>query len=131
MCLNTSPPSEDTRQIRFPTLAAFYDALVATRHDPPLPVIHQKFQASLATFISYLTLYTLSDNGITAVEDANPEPTLIPACLDLLENIKHENRPFLIRHFLSMKPLEFEESAMERVALKQEHWYVSAPCIYY
>ncbi|KAK0450368.1 uncharacterized protein EV420DRAFT_1705965 [Desarmillaria tabescens] len=122
-CMNPSPPSEDSSSIRFPTLPAFYDAIVDTKHDPPLPFIHQKFEASLASFQSYLTMYTLSDKGITSVKNpAGDGRVLIPACLELLQKIKDENRPFLIRHFLSLKPLECHESEMERMVIKEERF---------
>ncbi|KAK0199929.1 hypothetical protein DFS33DRAFT_205120 [Desarmillaria ectypa] len=103
-CVKPSPPSDDSDAICFPTLPAFYDAIVDTKHDPPLPFVHQKFEASLVSFQSYLTMYTFSDKGITSVKNpAGDGRVLIPACLELLQRIKDENRPFLIRHFLSMK----------------------------
>ncbi|KAF9027050.1 hypothetical protein BDZ89DRAFT_1161019 [Hymenopellis radicata] len=37
-CLNPEPPSVESREVRFPTLAAFYDALIATQVYPPRPV---------------------------------------------------------------------------------------------
>lgn len=35
-CFNPSPPSEASREIRSPTIA-FYDSLISTFYDPPLP----------------------------------------------------------------------------------------------
>ena len=42
-CLNPDPPSEETRPILYPTVAAFYDSLVASTFEPPRPFIHKLF----------------------------------------------------------------------------------------
>lgn len=39
--------------------------------------------------------------------------------------MKVENRPFLIREFLCMKPLEFEDGVKERLILQGERLFVS------
>ncbi|KAF9016229.1 hypothetical protein BDZ89DRAFT_1104024 [Hymenopellis radicata] len=126
-CLNPEPPSEESRGVRFPTLAAFYDALIATQVYPPRPFIHTMFEHRMACWISYLTLYTLSDKGIctepsTGLE--NSEKVLIPACFDLLEKVKPESRPYLIRHLLTVKPLERAATAVEMESIRAEEWYL-------
>ncbi|PBK71307.1 hypothetical protein ARMSODRAFT_883557 [Armillaria solidipes] len=50
-CVNLSPPSDDFGDTRFPTLPAFFNAIVDTKHEPPLPFVHQKFKASSVTVI--------------------------------------------------------------------------------
>ncbi|KAF8882360.1 hypothetical protein CPB85DRAFT_1339654 [Mucidula mucida] len=119
-CLNPEPPSEESRGVRFPTLAAFYDALIATQVYPPRPFIHRRFECRMESWISYLTQYTLSDKGICTDSSTGPDKVLIPACLDLLEKLKPENRPYLIRHLLDIKPLERAETAMEMEAIRAE-----------
>jgi hypothetical protein len=127
-CLNPSPPSqyESVTQIQFPTLPAFYDSLIDTIAAPPLPFIHHHFHLILVGFISYLSLYTLSDEGLTYYssddsETATPrDRTLLPQCIKVLEQVRYENRPYLIRHFLAVRPLAFPDMTMERHYLKKE-----------
>ncbi len=78
----------------------------------------------MESWISYLTQYTLSDKGICTDSSTGPDKVLIPACLDLLEKLKPENRPYLIRHLLDIKPLERAETAMEMEAIRAEEWYM-------
>ncbi|KAF8996080.1 hypothetical protein BDZ89DRAFT_1029270 [Hymenopellis radicata] len=120
-CLNPEPPSEESRGVRFPTLAAFYDALIATLVYPPRPFIHTMFERRMESWIAYLSQYTLSDKGIcTESGTGGPDKVLIPACLDLLEKVKPESRPYLIRHLLTVKPLERAETATEMEAIRAD-----------
>ncbi|KAF8904170.1 hypothetical protein CPB85DRAFT_1318343 [Mucidula mucida] len=119
-CLNPEPPSEESRGVRFPTLAAFYDALIATQVFPPRPFIHRMFERRLACWISYLTQYTLSDKGICTEPSSGPDKVLIPACFDLLEKVKPETRPYLIRHLITVTPPEIWDAAVEMEAIREE-----------
>ncbi len=122
-CLNPEPPSEESRDVRFPTLAAFYDALIATQVYPPQPFIHRMFERRLQCWISYLTQYTLSDKGICTEPSSGPDKVLIPACFDLLEKVKPETRPYLIRHLITVTPPEIWDAAVEMEAIREEEWY--------
>jgi hypothetical protein len=127
-CVNPKPPSqsESVTQIRFPTLPAFYDSLIDTIAAPPLPFVHQRFYLVLMGFISYLSLYTLSDGGLTYYPSDDSETVaprdrkLLPQCIKVLEQVRYENRPYLIRQFLAMRPLSFPDMVTERHCLKKE-----------
>ncbi|KAJ7684615.1 hypothetical protein DFH06DRAFT_1156142 [Mycena polygramma] len=118
--LNPQPPGEAFAAIRFPTVAAFLDSLVDTQHEPPIPLYHMRFFQYLRVLRSYLSLYTLSDKGHSFLdEDGDPtERVLLPRFLQVLDQVKEENRPVLTREFMSIKPLDLENSVMERNALK-------------
>ncbi len=120
-CLNPAPPSEETRSIRFPTVAAFFDTLVGLLYEPPRPWRNLQLTTQLNTYISYISLYTLSDNGLTYNKvEGSSERTLIPSCVAVLREVKDENQPFLIRHFMRTKCLEFLDAATERLILRGE-----------
>ncbi|KAF5341277.1 hypothetical protein D9758_017624 [Tetrapyrgos nigripes] len=135
-CLNPKPPFPQSCRVLFPTLPAFYDAYIDTYHEPPHPFVHMKFKSWINTGQAYLTQYTLSDKGITSkfesVVDAdadasvsekeNKKRVIIPACLELINQVKEENRPRLIRNFLLMKPLDLPLSSEERMIIKAERY---------
>ncbi|KAJ7723448.1 hypothetical protein DFH07DRAFT_278310 [Mycena maculata] len=80
--LNPEPPDEPFAAIRFPTVAAFFDALVDTQYELLVPFYHMSFSQHLRCLAvrSYLSLYTLSDKGnhfIDGHADAN-ERVLLP-----------------------------------------------------
>ncbi|KAF9017274.1 hypothetical protein BDZ89DRAFT_1074901 [Hymenopellis radicata] len=119
--LNPDPPGQEYANIRFPTLPAFYDTLVDTLHEPPHPFHHMKLSLQLRNWMSYLSLYTLPGKGITdTVDEETNERVLIPEVLSVLNQVKEENRPMIIRELLPMSPLDYEESVMERRTLKKE-----------
>ncbi len=65
-------------------------------------------------------MYTLSDKVLPSVKDpAGSRRVLILVCLELPERIKDENWPVLTCCFLSLKPLEYHESAMEMMMIKR------------
>ncbi|KAF7365000.1 hypothetical protein MVEN_00371000 [Mycena venus] len=116
--LNPEPLGEVFAAIRFPTVAAFLDAIVDTEHEPPLPFYHTQFYLHLNTCRGYLALYTLSDKGDYFTIDDNNERILLPQFLEVLAQVKEENQPCLARYFLQMKRLPFEDSVMEWRSLK-------------
>ncbi|KAF9022807.1 hypothetical protein BDZ89DRAFT_1163070 [Hymenopellis radicata] len=120
--LNPEPPGQEYANIRFPTLQAFYDNLVEMLHEPPHPFRHMKLNLRLKCWMSYLSLYTLPGKGITDMEDEETnERVLIPEVLPVLEQVKVENRPMIIRELLpTVTPLHYAESVMERRTLKKE-----------
>jgi hypothetical protein len=116
--LNPKPPGEAFAAIRFPAVAAFLDALVDTQHEPPIPFYHMRFYHHLRTCMGYLSLYTLSDKGNQFTDDDTNERVLLPQYLQVLDQVKEENRPRLTRDFMGIKQLPFEDSVMERRSLK-------------
>ncbi|KAJ7698893.1 hypothetical protein B0H17DRAFT_926974 [Mycena rosella] len=117
--LNPAPPDPAFALIRFPTITAFLDSAVDTQYEPPLPVQHYKFNQHLQMCIGYLELYTLSDQGVQWVPDAETnEHILLPQFLQVLDTVKEENRPSLIRDFMGLGRRGFEVSVLERRALK-------------
>ncbi|KAJ7822945.1 hypothetical protein B0H13DRAFT_1737587 [Mycena leptocephala] len=116
--LNPKPPDEAFAAIRFPTIAAFLDALVDTQHEPPIPFYHMRFSHHLRTCMGYLSLYTLSDKGNQFTENETNERVLLPQYLQVLDQVKEENQPRLTRYFMRIKQLPFEDSVMERRSLK-------------
>ncbi len=120
-CLNPAPPSDESRRILFPSLAAFFDSLIGLLHEPPHAWRNLQLTTQLNTYISYLSLYTLSDNGMTYNKvEGSSERTLIPSCITVLREVKDENQPFLIRHFLMTQCQQFLDSATERLILRGE-----------
>lgn len=91
---------------------------------PPWPFVHENFYRRLQTYISHLNKYTISDRGQTyrsRDEDKPPkERKLLLQCLNLLAQMRNENRPYLIRSFLKEPRLSLPDTAMERHALKKE-----------
>ncbi|EAU93570.1 hypothetical protein CC1G_02800 [Coprinopsis cinerea okayama7 len=122
-CLNPDPPDAESSSIRYPTLAAFFDAIIDTFYEPPLPYIHRVFRSQLNVFHSYLLTYSLGKEGILVQEDpVTKEPTPVPECWRLLEELKYENRPFLIRSILQTGSLSFQDGFIERQELKAERF---------
>ncbi|KAJ7696421.1 hypothetical protein B0H17DRAFT_929243, partial [Mycena rosella] len=111
--LNPALPDPAFALIRFPTITAFLDSAVDTQYEPPLPVQHYKFNQHLQMFIGYLELYTLPDEGVQWVPDAETnEHILLPQFLQVLDTVKEENRPSLIRDFMGLGRRGFEVSVL-------------------
>ncbi|KAJ7581436.1 hypothetical protein C8J56DRAFT_264701 [Mycena floridula] len=106
-CTIPDPPDldETTQSVRFPTIAAFYDSLVDTMFELPLPFIHKKFDMKLQLYRAFLTDH-LCDNGPQTTEAGE----LIPACRRVLEEVKEENSPRLTKQLRSLQ-------AMERISM--------------
>ncbi|KAG9221530.1 hypothetical protein CCMSSC00406_0009353 [Pleurotus cornucopiae] len=117
-CLNPSPPSPESAEVRFPTIAAFYDSLLDLSLEPPLKFVHFKSYQLLRTFVAYLTTYNVSDEGITKTHAPPGEFGLIPSCLQVLDEVKDENKPHLARIFLEM-PVDRELVSLERLLIRQ------------
>ncbi|KAL4255258.1 hypothetical protein AB1N83_013224 [Pleurotus pulmonarius] len=117
-CLNPSPPSPESAEVRFPTIAAFYDSLLDLLLEPPLKFVHFKSYQLLRTFVAYLTTYNVSDEGITKTHAPPGEFGLIPSCLQVLDEVKDENKPHLARLFLEM-PVDRELVSLERLLIRQ------------
>ncbi len=84
------------------------------------PSFFRNLKRLLCNPISPVTMYTLSDKGIPSVKDpAVSRRVLILVCLELPERIKDGNQPVLTCRFLSLKPLEYHESAMEKMMIKR------------
>jgi len=115
--LNPAPPDDASKSILFPTVPAFYDSLIDTYHEPPLPTLNQSFTDWMRIAMSYLSLYTISDKGICARGGK-----LIPSCSRVLQEAKEENRPFLSRHFFDLSCLGYEASTYERRLIKALCW---------
>ena len=75
--------------IRFPTLTAFLDSMIATYLDPPSGRIHSKVQNPLKVWISYLLTYTLRNRPSVL-----PNGDLEPEHEEVLRSLRPENRPF-------------------------------------
>jgi len=124
-CLNPEPPSPEAAPILFPTVAAYYDALIDTMHDPPTPYLTTKLTMWCRTMAGYLTLYNVSRRGVAFTpedEDSSPEEReLIPEFLNVIEQLKAENRPWLVRHALGLRGMDFPDSYRERELLRREH----------
>ncbi|KAJ7160068.1 hypothetical protein C8R46DRAFT_1001245 [Mycena filopes] len=117
--LNPDPPDPDFAPLRFPTVSAFLDSTVDTLYEPPVPMQHLNFRMHLRVCVGYITLYTLSDQGIMFVTDPDTnEPVLLPRLFEVLDAAKEENRPTLIRHCLRLPQGAYEVCALERQALK-------------
>ncbi|KAJ6488549.1 hypothetical protein C8R47DRAFT_1125938 [Mycena vitilis] len=137
--LNPEPLGEAFAAIRFPTVAAFFDALIDTQHEPPIPLYHMKFFGYLRILGSHLQLYTLSDKGNHCLDENADgiDRVLLPQFLRVLRLVKEENRPDLSRQFMKIKPLDFEASAIERNTLKAARFerlglqYETPPTILY
>ncbi|KIY65829.1 hypothetical protein CYLTODRAFT_356155 [Cylindrobasidium torrendii FP15055 ss-10] len=125
-CFNSDPPSPDSRDVRFPSLHAYFDALVDAFHEPPHPFIHRKFQSDITCHLAYLSLYTLSHRhlGACTLQETWGKPAveqeLTPECYDILNKIRPENRPFLIRFLLEAPILEYEKSIIEREEVRKD-----------
>ncbi|KAF9496477.1 hypothetical protein BDN71DRAFT_1446220 [Pleurotus eryngii] len=117
-CLNPSPPSPESAEVRFPTIAAFYDSLLDMMFEPPLKFVHFRSYQLLRTFVAYLTTYNVSDEGITKAGAPPGEFGLIPSCLQVLDEVKDENKPHLARPFLEM-PVDRELVSLERSLIRQ------------
>ncbi|KAK0231011.1 hypothetical protein IW262DRAFT_1489292 [Armillaria fumosa] len=120
-CLNPAPPTPDFTSIRFPTIPAFYDALIDIYLEPPLGVVHQKLQFQLTGFRGYLSLYTVSNEGFCCDPASTGELHLIPNCLQVLEQVKEGNRLTLARHFLKIS-LDWQAEALERMIIKEAQY---------
>ncbi|KAF4587056.1 hypothetical protein EYR40_011077 [Pleurotus pulmonarius] len=105
-------------EVRFPTIAAFYDSLLDLLLEPPLKFVHFKSYQLLRTFVAYLTTYNVSDEGITKTHAPPGEFGLIPSCLQVLDEVKDENKPHLARLFLEM-PVDRELVSLERLLIRQ------------
>ncbi|KAJ4501205.1 hypothetical protein C8R41DRAFT_806319 [Lentinula lateritia] len=120
-CLNPRPPSTEPAitDIRFPTLVAFFDAIIDTSNEPPLPFNHRKFESWLGTMMSYLSFYTVANTGgiFDIAEDGERLP--IDACWPILEQVKEENRPRLIRNFIGRR-LDPQNTRIEREDIKRD-----------
>ncbi|KAL0576021.1 hypothetical protein V5O48_005950 [Marasmius crinis-equi] len=123
-CLNPKPPSEEVAAVRFPTLEAFYDSLIDTVYHPPRSFYHLKLASFLRVYLSYLDLYSISDKG-EVFEDPDPERSppqaqeqFIPQVLDVIERVRFENRPHLIRRLL-FRGMPYLDAAMERHELRK------------
>ncbi|KAJ7160052.1 hypothetical protein C8R46DRAFT_1001209 [Mycena filopes] len=117
--LNSDPPDPDFAPLHFPTVSAFLDSIVDIFFEPPVPMKHFSYGTHLGTCIGYIALYTLSDKGTLWVTDTETdEPVLIPRALEVLDGVKEENRPFLIRNFVGRARGAYETCALERQALK-------------
>ncbi|KAJ7741305.1 hypothetical protein B0H16DRAFT_1676270 [Mycena metata] len=112
--LNPDPPDPAFAHLRFPTVSAFLDSMMDTLFEPPVPMQHMKFQMRLAVYRGYIVLYTISDKGIFSTD----EHVLLPRILEVLDTIKEENRPNLIRRYLDLPCGGYEVCALERQALK-------------
>ncbi|EDR01667.1 uncharacterized protein LACBIDRAFT_333083 [Laccaria bicolor S238N-H82] len=77
--------------IRFPTLTAFLDSMIATYLDPPSGRNHSRVQDPLKVWISYLLTYTLPLRKRPSVL---PNGDLQPEHEEVLRSLKPENRPF-------------------------------------
>ncbi|EFI28540.1 hypothetical protein CC1G_13562 [Coprinopsis cinerea okayama7 len=120
-CLNLEPPDVESSPIRYPTLAAFFDAIIDTLFEPPLGHIHQKFRSHLMNFHSYLLLYSVGKEGVLTHDDPITEERFpVPDCMRLLQEVKYENRPFMIRRILRSQVLNFHDGFVERQDLKAE-----------
>ncbi|KAJ8693353.1 hypothetical protein PTI98_008356 [Pleurotus ostreatus] len=117
-CLNPSPPSSEAAGVRFPTVAAFYDSLLDMLLEPPLTYVHFRSYQLLRTFVAYLTTYNVSDEGITKTDAPPGEFGLIAPCLEVLDEVKDENKPHLARLFLEM-PADRELVSLERLLIRQ------------
>ncbi|KAH9924108.1 hypothetical protein B0H21DRAFT_153401 [Amylocystis lapponica] len=77
--------------IRFPTLVAFMDSLIATQLDPPLGFRHLKFSQRLKVYFGYLMLYSPVLHAMPR-ELFNGE--LEPGHAKVMDSLKAENRHF-------------------------------------
>jgi len=75
--------------IRFPTLTAFLDSMIATYLDPPSGRIHSRVQSPLKVWISYLLTYTLRNRPSVL-----PNGDLEPEHEEVLRSLRPENQPF-------------------------------------
>ncbi|KAJ7160069.1 hypothetical protein C8R46DRAFT_905863 [Mycena filopes] len=117
--LNPDPPDPAFAPLRFPTVSAFLDSTVDIFFEPPVPMQHFRYGMHLATCIGYIGLYTLSDKGTLWVTDPEThERVLLPHVLEVLETVKEETRPLVIRNFIGGPHGAFETCALERQALK-------------
>lgn len=65
--------------------------------------------------MSYLKTYTVSEKGIMYNEEPEThERVMVPACYDVVQNVKEENRPFLIRGFRFKNGMSMLDAAIER-----------------
>ncbi|KAL0576024.1 hypothetical protein V5O48_005953 [Marasmius crinis-equi] len=123
-CLNPKPPSEEVAAVRFPTLEAFYDSLIDTVYHPPRSFYHLKLVSFLRVYLSYLDLYSISDKGEVFKEpDPQQSPPqaqeqFIPRVLDVIERVRFENRPYLIRRLL-FRGMPYLDAANERHELRK------------
>ncbi|KAF9496471.1 hypothetical protein BDN71DRAFT_754463 [Pleurotus eryngii] len=117
-CLNPTPPSPESAEVRFPTVPAFYDTLLDMLFEPPMGYIHFKFHQHLRNYFAYLTTYNVSDEGITKASAPPGEFELIPSCLQVLDEVKDENKPYLARHFLGIR-VDREVLGLERLLIRQ------------
>ncbi|KAF9496474.1 hypothetical protein BDN71DRAFT_1389560 [Pleurotus eryngii] len=127
-CLNPTPPSPESAEVRFLTVPAFYDTLLDMMFEPSLGYVHFRSHQLFMTFVAYLTLYNVSDEGITKASAPPGEFGLIPSCLQVLDELKDENKPHLARFFLKMK-VEREILSLER--LKDQGIHYTIPPIPY
>ncbi|KAJ8494948.1 hypothetical protein ONZ45_g13062 [Pleurotus djamor] len=106
---------------RFPTFPAFYDSLIDTYLEPPLPFLHTKFKFQIDSFIGYLNCYTVSSNGRTKFTSRkHPERLgLTLKCLATLDGLKHENRPYLTRRLKGAPAFGYIANALERSLIKE------------
>ncbi|KAF4583619.1 hypothetical protein EYR38_002374 [Pleurotus pulmonarius] len=117
-CLNPSPPCPESAEVRFPTVPAFYDSLLDMMFEPPLEYVHFRSYQLLGSFIASLTTYNVSEEGITRTDAPLGEFGLVPSCLQVLDEVKDENKPHLARLFLEM-PLDRELVSLERLLIRQ------------
>ncbi len=59
-----SPPDESHSSILYPTLSAFYDSIIDTIHEPPLPINYNHFRLWLRTLLA-----SLCENAVRDEED--------------------------------------------------------------
>lgn len=109
-------PNIASKPVRFPSVPAFYDAVIETVHEPPSEFVHRRLYNHLLLCQANLTYHTVSDKGVCTTKTGE----LIPACLRVLEEVKEENRPYLKCHFLWKRNNSFEDGAAERILIKME-----------
>ena len=112
-----NPPDESSRQLLYPSLPAFCNAIIDTIHEPPLPFYHHIFYWRWLGKLDSLCGYTVGVNRFT-----KKKGKLIGSCEWLLQAVKEENRPFLSRLLLDLRFLPLQTSAFERILIKDARW---------
>ena len=111
-CSLSLPPFPDN--IRFPTLTAFLDSMIATYLDPPSGRIHSKVQGPLKVWMSYLLTYTLRNRPSVL-----PDGDLEPEHEEVLRSLRPENRLFF-ESYVRSNIISVREQRIRRKAILEK-----------
>lgn len=96
--------------IRFPTITAFIDSMIATYLDPPSGRIHSKVSRPMKVWLSYLLTYTLTLHNRASVL---PNGDLELEHAEVLRSLKPENQAFFDSYVRS-NHIAFREHQIRR-----------------